>query len=206
MELLILGLIVLSIYVFIRLMSNFSAWMTGARYRAYRQLASRYHGRYETRGLSDPPTVSFTHNGATRPGGPGADDHGTARPDSAHPRRRAVQQRHTVSHGTGAGQPPCPSPATARELAPSWRATRNSICGFVVRANDIEMARDFLCPPVRRTVASLQQVVHPGGMLVSINPERMLVQIDRNLGFERGIPLLGCQESPFPCTTACWMG
>ena len=65
MELLILGLVVLSIYLFIRLMSNFSAWMTGARYRAYRQLASRYHGRFETRGLSDPPTVSFTHHGAT---------------------------------------------------------------------------------------------------------------------------------------------
>jgi Prokaryotic RING finger family 1 len=25
-------------------------------------------------------------------------------------------------------------------------------------------------------------MVHPGGMLVSINPERMLVQVDRNLG------------------------
>ena len=25
-------------------------------------------------------------------------------------------------------------------------------------------------------------MVHPGGMLVSINPERLLVQVDRNLG------------------------
>ncbi len=55
--------------------------------------------------------------------------------------------------------------------------------GFVVRANDVEMARDFLSQPNRTTIASLKQVViHPGGMLVSINPERMLVQIDRNLG------------------------
>ena len=40
----------------------------------------------------------------------------------------------------------------------------------------------LLEPAVRWAVASLQQLVHPGGMLVSINPERMLVQIDRNLG------------------------
>jgi hypothetical protein len=53
---------------------------------------------------------------------------------------------------------------------------------FVARANDAEMARDFLSAPVRYAVTRLQQVVHPGGMLVSINPERMLLQIDRNLG------------------------
>jgi hypothetical protein len=44
------------------------------------------------------------------------------------------------------------------------------------------MARDFLNPEVRWAVASLQRLVHAGGMLVSINPERLLVQIDRNLG------------------------
>jgi hypothetical protein len=46
----------------------------------------------------------------------------------------------------------------------------------------MEMARDFLFPPVRWSVANLQRMVHPGGMLISINPERLLVQIDRNLG------------------------
>ena len=54
--------------------------------------------------------------------------------------------------------------------------------GFIVQANDLEMARDFLGPAVRGSITNLHQAVHPGGMLVSINPERMLVQIDRNLG------------------------
>ena len=54
--------------------------------------------------------------------------------------------------------------------------------GYVVQANDPEMARDFLSPQVRWAIANLQRLVHAGGMLVSINPERLLVQIDRNLG------------------------
>ncbi len=65
MELVILGLVVLFLYVLIRGLSTFSAWVGGQRYRAYRNLATTYHGRYESRGLSDPPTVSFTHNGST---------------------------------------------------------------------------------------------------------------------------------------------
>jgi hypothetical protein len=52
---------------------------------------------------------------------------------------------------------------------------------FVVQANDIEMTRDFLCPSARRAITDLHRAVHPGGMLVSINPERMLVQVDRNM-------------------------
>ena len=53
---------------------------------------------------------------------------------------------------------------------------------FVVQANDLEMTRDFLGPAVRGAITNLHRSVHPGGMLVSINPERMLVQIDRDLG------------------------
>ena len=52
----------------------------------------------------------------------------------------------------------------------------------MVQANDAEMARDFLGHQVRWAVGNLQRLVPPGGMLVSINPERLLVQIDRNLG------------------------
>ena len=43
------------------------------------------------------------------------------------------------------------------------------------------MARSFLSDPVRRAVANLQGLAPPSGMLVSINPERLLVQVDRNL-------------------------
>ena len=54
--------------------------------------------------------------------------------------------------------------------------------GFIVQANDQDMARDFLGLPAREAIANLQRGVNDGGMLVSINPERLLVQIDRNLG------------------------
>ena len=53
---------------------------------------------------------------------------------------------------------------------------------YAVQANDLEMARDFLGPLVKEALANLQRGVHAGGMLVSVNPERLLVQIDRNLG------------------------
>ena len=57
MELVILCLIVLLLYLFIRLLTSFSTWMSGTRYRAYRHLGLHYRGRYESRGLADPPTV-----------------------------------------------------------------------------------------------------------------------------------------------------
>jgi hypothetical protein len=181
MSFVILGLIVLAIYVVIRLMANLSAWMTGARYRAYRQLAARYHGRYETRGLSDPPTVSFTHNSATVRVGLAPTIQG--QPGQI-PRTRVVAR-------FGRGIPFRMELAPVARPAPpqSPRATRPVATGdtdfdheYVIRANDVEMSRDFLSPANRSKVAALHQIVHRGGMLVSINPERMLVQVDRNLG------------------------
>src|SRR4051795_4137946 len=65
MEVIVLGLIVLFIYAFIRLVASLSPWMTGSRYRAYRQVADRFGGCYESRGISDPPTISFSHQGTT---------------------------------------------------------------------------------------------------------------------------------------------
>jgi hypothetical protein len=63
MALVILGLFALMLYLFIRLGAALAAWLSGARYRAYRLLAMRYRGRFETRGFSDPPTVGFSYNG-----------------------------------------------------------------------------------------------------------------------------------------------
>ena len=54
--------------------------------------------------------------------------------------------------------------------------------GYVVQANDPDMAREFLAPSVRWAIGNLSRLGPPGGMLVSINPERLLVQVDRNLG------------------------
>lgn len=180
-RLIYLGLIVLAIYLVIRLMTNVGSWMTGARYRAYRHLASRFQGKYETRGLSDPPTVSFTHNGATVRVGLAPTVLG--QPGQI-PRTRVVA-RFTSGIPFRMELAPKVRPAPLQSPKGTRLVTTGDPkfdYGFVARANDAEMARDFLCSPIRSTVIGLQQVVHPGGMLVSINPERMLVQIDRNLG------------------------
>jgi Prokaryotic RING finger family 1 len=179
-ELVVLGLIVLFIYAFIRLLTSVGGWMQGARYRAYRQLASRFHGRYESRGISDPPTVSFAHKGTmvrvglapTVPGQP------------SNPRTRVVAR---FRRGIPFRLELAPSCRPAPPQPPKGtRLVRTGDVEFdrwtVVQANDVEMARDFLGPGVRRAIDSLQRLVHPGGILVSINPERLLVQIDRNLG------------------------
>jgi hypothetical protein len=181
MTFLIVGLIVLAIYVVIRLMTNLSAWITGARFRAYRQLAARYRGRYETRGLSDPPTVSFTHNGATVRVGLAPTIQG--QPGQI-PRTRVVAR---FGHGIPFRMELAPTarpapPQSPRATRPVMTGDREFDSGYVVRANDVEMSRDFLNPTIRSTVEGLHQLVHRGGMLVSINPERMLVQVDRNLG------------------------
>jgi hypothetical protein len=181
MELLIVGLIVLAFYIFIRVLSNFGAWMSGARYRAYRQLAAQYHGRYESRGLAESPTVSFTHNGATIRVGLAPTIVGQA---GQIPRTRVVARFQTgipfrMELAPIARPAPPQPPKGTRPLRtgdPEFDGT------FFVQANDLDMARDFLGPAIRRAIANLQSAVHPGGMLVSVNPERMLVQIDRNLG------------------------
>jgi hypothetical protein len=60
---------------------------------------------------------------------------------------------------------------------------------FVVQANDPAMARQFLeLAEIRQAVDELRKLAPPAGMLLSINPERMLVQVDRNLGSQA--PLL----------------
>ena len=49
-------------------------------------------------------------------------------------------------------------------------------------------------------------MVHPGGMLVSINPERLLVQVDRNLGQSIEALAAAVREalvSTTGCSTAC---
>ena len=54
---------------------------------------------------------------------------------------------------------------------------------YIVQANDPDIARELLHPfNVRTAIDSLRRLAPPAGMLLSINPERMLVQVDRNLG------------------------
>jgi hypothetical protein len=194
MELLGLGLIVLLVYLFIRVMANFGAWMSGARYRAYRQLAARYHGRYESRGLSDTPTVSFTHNGSTVR--VGLAPRVAGQPEQI-PRTRVVARfRRGIPFRLELAPTVRPAPPQPpKGTRPVRVGDPDFDRGFVVQANDVEMARDFLSPTARGVIANLQRGVHAGGMLLSINPERMLVQIDRNLGVNSDALAWAVQEA-----------
>jgi len=183
MELFVLVVIVLIVYGVIRLMASMGAWATGARYRAFRQLALRFRGRYESRGLADPPTVSFAHGENSVRVGLAPTIPGQA----AIPRTRVVVRFHR-------GIPFRLELAPAARPAPIQppKGTRRVYVGdlefdvaYVVQANDEEMARDFLSPAVRWSIDALQRLVHPGGLLLSISPERLLVQIDRNLSNQR---------------------
>jgi hypothetical protein len=181
MEVAVIGLIVLFVYLFIRTLANLGAWMSGARYRAYRQLAARYRGRYETRGLSDSPTVSFPHNGSTFRVGLAPTIAG--QPDQI-PRTRVVARfaggiPFRMELAPTARPAPTQPPKGTRKVTVGDPAFDR---GFLVQANDLEMARDFLTNHARWTIGHLQRLGPPGGMLISINPERMLVQVDRNLG------------------------
>jgi hypothetical protein len=181
-QLAILGILLLLIYVLIRSVASASARMAGARYRAYRQLAARYQGKYESRGLSDPPTVSFGHRGSAvrvglAPTIPG---------QSSLPRTRVVAR---FAKGlpfrlelAPASRPAPPQPP--KGTRPIRVGVADFDRAFVVQANDPEMARELLGPSVRRAVDNLRRLAPPSGMLLSINPERMLVQVDRNLGLQ----------------------
>ena len=185
--------VALTLYAMIRGGVKALGWITGTRFRAYRILAAKYRGRYENRGMSDPPTISFTHNGSTvrvglAPQFPG---------QPTYPRTRVVArfakglpfrlELAPVGRPTSAQPPKGTRPVRVGD-AEFDRA-------FVVQANDPEMARDFLTAPVRWAVANLLKLAPPGGMLVSINPERMLVQVDRNLGSSVDWLSQGVQEA-----------
>lgn len=180
-ELLAIGLFLLAIYAAVRMLSGGIARLAGSRYRAYRQLAQRYRGRYESRGMVDPPTVSFAHGEASvrvglAPVVPG---------QPAGPRTRVVVR---LGRGlpfrleltpSGRAAPPQPPKGTRVVSAGNAEFDRS----YLVRANDPEIARELLRPDgVRGAIERLRRLAPPAGMLLSINPERLLVQVDRNLG------------------------
>ena len=180
MGLVLLGLFALMLYLAFRLVATFSAWMSGMGHRPYRLLALRYGGRFERRGFGDPPTVSFTHNGSGVRVGLAPQVGGKPQPQ----RTRVVVK---FPRGLPLRLELAPMARPAPPQPP--RGTRLVKVGdlefdraYVVQANDIEMARAFLTGPVRGSIANLARLGPPGGMLVSINPQRMLVQVDRNLG------------------------
>ena len=175
----VIGLIALVLYAVVRLWAAAGSWLSGNRFRAYRMLASRYHGRYENRGLSEPPTVSFLYNGSNvrvglAPQVPG---------QSLGPRTRVVARfRQGLPFRMELAPVARPTPPQPPRGTRQVRVGEPEFdYGFLVQANDPEMARSILTPTVRGAVAALQRLSPPSGMLVSINPERLLVQVDRNL-------------------------
>lgn len=180
MELIALGIILCVLYWGMRLLSRLFALLGGGRHRAYHILAARHRGRVESRGVSDPPTVSFAHKGSNvrvglAPNAPG---------QSLGPRFRVVSR-------FPAGIP------FRLELAPRSRAAPNQAPkgtrlvrirdsqfhrDYVVQANDADIADDWLASnATREAIERLRKLSPPSGMLLSVNPERILVQVDRNL-------------------------
>ena len=186
MELVRIVVIVLVLYGIMRLVGRIAKGVSGSRFRAYRQVARRYGGRYESRGMVDPPTVSFDHGGSgvrvgLAPAVPG---------QPAGPKTRVVAR---FEHG----QPlrlevsPRARPGPAQEP----RGTRPVRLGrpefdrvFLVRSNDPGLAAELLeRPGFRLALERLRGLAPPAGMLLSVSPERLLVQVDRNLAAQAGL-------------------
>jgi hypothetical protein len=176
-----LALVVLGFYLAIRLISSLIAGSFGSRYRAYRQLAARFRGVCEARGLVDPPTVTFSHQGASvrvglAPVVPG-------QPSSPRTRvvvrfARALQFRLELFPRK---RPTPPQPPRGTREVSVGRADFDA--RYLVQANDPEIARHLLdAEPVRVSIELLRQLCPPDGLLLSVNPERLLLQIDRDLG------------------------
>ena len=100
------------------------------------------------------------------------------------PRTRVVARFRIgdpVSAGAGAGKPPGAAPGPQGN--PACQARRSRVRPRLRRPGQRSGNGSRLpVTAAREAIANLQRGVHAGGMLVSINPERMLVQIDRNLG------------------------
>lgn len=182
-ELVLLGLFVFVLYLVVRMGSAALAGLSGVRHKAYRQIALKYRGRYENRGLVDPPTVSFTHNGSNiriglAPVVAGQPSIPRTRVVARFPRGLPFRMELMPM-----GRPAPAQPPKGTRLVRSGHGEFDR--GYVVQANDPDMAREFLqTSTVRTAIENLRKLAAPTGMLVSVNPERLLVQVDRNLGLQ----------------------
>jgi Prokaryotic RING finger family 1 len=180
MEWFVLGALALVFYFLIRCCAAVSAWLLGSRFRAYRDLAAWYHGKYESRGYGEPPTVSFSYNGSNVRVGLASQVSGP----TLGPRTRVVARfRQGLPFRLELAPLARPAPAQGPKGTRLIRVGDQEFDrSYVVQANDPEIAREFLAPSVRWAIENLSRLGPPGGMLISINPERLLVQVDRNLG------------------------
>lgn len=177
----ILIVALVAIFAVVRGVAGGVAYVTGARFRAYRQVAARYRGRYEHRGLSDPPTVSFGYNGSAVRVGLAPIVAGQPAP----PRTRVVARFANATpfrlelypRGRQAPSQPPKGTRPVRTEAPDFDGQ------YVAHSNDPQIAAELLrTPMVRAALEELRRLAPPSGMLASVNPERLLVQVDRDLG------------------------
>ena len=170
---------VLVAYVTLRLVVKAFSWAVGRRYRAFRQLAARFQGRYETRGLSDSPIVSFARGAdLVRVGLAPA----SGRTPGGVSTRVVVRFLRGIPFRLDLGAPDSPTMRRpVKGTQPVLVGDREFDGAFAVRANDPDMARDVLDPATRWAIQGLQRLVRPGGVSLAVSPERLLVQIDRDL-------------------------
>lgn len=179
MGLLELILVLLVVYGLVRLLTAVGSWAVGSRYRAFQRLAVQYGGRCEPRGASNAPIVSFQHEGdlirvGLAPPGPG----GSVNPAT----RIIVRFRRAAPLRLELAPVERGLPRRAMKgTNPVRLGDREFDGGFVVQANDVDMARDALSPAARWALQGLQRLVHPGGLYVTMSPERLLVHVDRGL-------------------------
>ena len=182
-----------AIYLIVRLVSTAASW-SGTWHRPYSQLAVIHDGRVESRGHDQPPLVSFQHKGSLVRVGLAPDQPGQI---ESTPRTRVVARfpaaipfRMELAPQARPGplQPPKGTRPVAIDDLEFDRA-------YAVHANDPEIARDFLTPAVRAAVNRFHERVHLGGMLVSVSPEWILVQMDRDLGVSADLLAWGVQDS-----------
>jgi hypothetical protein len=181
MELIGFGIFLLVCYGLVRLAASLVGKLGGSRYRGYRMLAQRYRGKYESRGLVDPPTVSFTHQGSSirvglAPVVPGQPQAARTRVVARFPRGVPLRMELTPYSRLAAPQPP-------KGTRPVETGTPAIDRAYRILANDPAIACHLLeAEPVRGSLENLRRLAPAGGVLVSVNPERLLVQVDRNLG------------------------
>ncbi len=195
MEILVIGFFLLIVYYLIRGCVALLNMFGGSRYRAYQSLATRYRGRYESRGVSEAPTVSFIHKGSNVRVGlapqvlnPGAG-----------PRTRVVARFETGipfrMELAPAGRPAPHQPPKGTRTVPAADPAFQR--GYTIQANDPAIVDELLTDSVRTAIERLRKLCLPSGILISVNPERILVQIDRNLGGQADSLLAAVHESLF---------
>jgi hypothetical protein len=174
----VLAAVIFAFYLIVRVVATAAAGLAHARYRAFRQLALRFGGRYESRGLTEPPTVSFLHQTApVRVGvAPTYGVHHAAPPTRVIVRFPTAIPLRLELFSTARGGPNQPPKGTRVVQTGDPEFDRN----YLTRANDADITREFLGPSVRWAIENLRRLAPPGGVLISVNPERLLVQVNRN--------------------------